>query len=271
MNKSHVMDCLDTGRGRAVLLLHDALLAPDSWDDQIAQLEQADFRVIVPDLSGCAHTEDIATYADAVVSLLNRLGIGRVAACGTGMGGLVLFALLERISPRIVGAGFINTRPGPDDVQEKLKRAEIILDLEHGNDTRARGELLRMLFGGREKYLCRSVRKKIRDRISDCDRQLLLGQLKAMQARKNYLPLLSSFALPTLIISGRDDRICHPGYSEIMENQLSNCSESVTLDGGHLIQYEKAALVSAKLVAFLRALAPPQPARVRSLCSLRAA
>lgn len=271
MNNNHVPDFLDTGSGRAVLLLHDVLLAPDSWNDQISQLEKAGFRVIVPDLSGCAHMEDIATYADAVVSLLKRLGIGRVAACGAGMGGLVLFALLERIPTRIVGAGFINTRPGPDDVQEKLKRAEIIKDLECGNEARARKELLKMLFGGREKYLCSSARKSIIDRISNCDRQLLLGQLKAMQSRKNYLPLLSAFTLPTLVISGSDDRICHPGYAEIMENQLPNCAESVRLDGGHLIQYEKAEQVSEKFISFLRTLAPPQPTRVRSLCSLRAA
>ena len=271
MNKNHVLDYLDIGRGRAVLLLHDALLAPDSWDDQIAQLEQADFRVIVPDLSGCAHTEDIAAYADAVVLLLNRLGIGRLAACGTGMGGLVLCALLERIPSRIVGAGFINTRPGPDDVQEKLKRAEIIEDLEHGSEARAREELLKMLFGGREKFLYSSARKSIIDRISNCDRQLLLGQLKAMQVRKNYAPLLSTIELPTLVMCGHDDKICHPGYAQIMENQLTNCFALVTLDAGHLVQYEKADQVSTELIVFLRTLAPPQPARVSSVCSLRAA
>ncbi len=271
MKESRSLNFLDAGRGPAVLLLHDALLTPVSWTAQVEGLARAGFRVIVPDLSACLGKKDLAAAAGAVAGLLKRLGIGRLAACGAGMGGSILLSLLEQIPQRLVGACFINTRPGPDDIQEKLKRAEIMAALTRDNDLPARHDLLKMLLGGREEFLSQAVRNAIGSHIRKCDKALLLDQLRALQARKNYVPLLDAIAVPTLIVSGRDDVICHPGYAALMESRLPNCSRVVKLEGGHLLQLEQAAAVTVLLIEFFRSIAPPQPRRIKAVHSLRAA
>lgn len=247
---------LDYGKGPTIVLLHDVSLSPVSWRRQTPVLAQAGFRVIVPELVGLSGVPSLATYGQAVFSLLNRLGISRFAVCGLGMGGSVALELMAANRQRVVGACLINSRPGNDDFHEKYKRAEIISACEQGDDGPARRELLSMLMGGREEYFDPEIRLEILKALCSLDRKGLVFNLKAMQSRKNHVKLLAQLELPVLLIAGRADRICHAGYAGMMAGRLVNCNEVVTMDGGHLLPLEQAEALNAKLVEFLRAIAP---------------
>lgn len=270
MNNISQLDYQDSGSGPAVVLLHDALMMPDSWNQQVPALLDAGFRIITPDFSSLHGCEDLTSFSRAIIALLDKLGIGRFAVCGAGMGGSIIFALLEQYRHRIAGACFINTRAGSDDVHEKLKRAEVLSELISGNDHSARDDLLKMLFGGREKYLSYATRQKIKKTVSDYDTNALIGNLNAIQKRDNYMSLLDKIQLPTMSIYGKHDMICHPGYSHIMVSQLPNCLAEIGLEGGHLLQIEQAAVVASELVEFLQSIVPRR-SRVRGGCSLMAA
>ncbi len=246
----------DSGKGPVVVLLHDVLLTPESWSSQVDELLNADFRVIVPDLSSFSQGAGISGYGTDLMRLLDWLGVGRFAVCGLGLGGSIIFDLLERYQRRIAGVCLINSRSGSDDVQEKLKRAQVIQALAEENDVPARDELLKMLINGREQQLGGSMALKIVKSAYNYDKGALVGLLRAMQERKNYTALLNSINLPVLILSGQDDTICHPGYSEMMAKQLPNCFDSVCLSGGHLIQLEQANVVSTQLKNFLGKIVP---------------
>ena len=258
------------GNGPAVVLLHDTLLTPESWDYQIRPLLQEGFRVIVPNLSGIAGQGSVSAYSAAAITLLNRLGIGRFALCGLGMGGSIALDMLERYRQRISCACFINTRASTDDIHEKVKRAQVLSAMADADDVLIREELLDSVMGGREERFKESVRLKLRQAVYDYTKSGLLYNLQAMQERKNYMSLLETLDLPVLLVSGADDLICHAGYGEIMAKRLPNCVENFSLSGGHLLQIEKAEAVNSKLIKFLLSIAP-QCRKGQPLCSLRAA
>lgn len=246
----------DIGQGPAVVLLHDVSLTSDIWNKQLEPLQKAGFRLILPDFSRCQEHTSIAEYSRNIIQLLNRLGLGRVAVCGMGMGGTILFDLLEQAPQRIVGACFISTRPVQDDIQERAKRAELVAKLLQQDGSTIREQLLSMLFGGRERHLTEQLQQAVRQMVYNYDRNALISGLKAMVNRKDYTYLLDRLQLPTLVVGGEHDSICHPQHVSIMAARLPCCLGAEKLDAGHLIPLEQPQELTNKLIYFLRVIAP---------------
>jgi pimeloyl-ACP methyl ester carboxylesterase len=83
------------GHGRAVLLLHGANFFGAYWRDTIAALTNAGYRVVVPDQIGFGKSSKPAVpysfhwLAANTKTLLDALGISRVAVVGHSMGGML--------------------------------------------------------------------------------------------------------------------------------------------------------------------------------------
>ncbi len=256
MQKESVLPFQDIGQGPAVVLIHDLPLTADIWSEQIEPLQLAGFRVILPDFSQCREHNSIADYSLGIVRLLNRLGLRRFAACGMGMGGAILFDLLERHPERIAGACFISTRPVQDDVQERARRTELINDLMINDGQNARNQLINMLFAGREQQLPIHLLKSVRRMVDNYDREALINGLKAMINRRDYTQLLATLQLPTMVVGGAHDNICHPQHVTVMADKLPRCLGSDKLDGGHLLSLELPQELNSRLVGFFRRIAP---------------
>jgi len=246
----------DVGQGPAVVLIHDLPLAAEIWNEQIEPLQRAGFRIILPDFSQCREHQTITDYSHSILRLLNRLGLRRFAACGMGMGGAILFDLLERHPERIAGACFISTRPVQDDVQERARRGELINDLMNNGGQDARNQLVNMLFAGREQQLSEHLMTSVRQMVDNYDRDALINGLKAMINRRDYTQLLATLQMPTMVVGGEHDNICHPHHVTIMADKLLRCLGSDKLDGGHLLSLELPQELSRKLVGFFRRIAP---------------
>jgi pimeloyl-ACP methyl ester carboxylesterase len=256
MHKKTTPSFKDIGQGPAVVLIHDLSLTAEIWNEQIDPLQNAGFRIILPDFSQCREHNTITDYSHSILRLLNHLGLRRFAACGMGMGGAILFDLLERHSERIAGACFISTRPVQDDVQERARRAELINDLMKNGGQDARDQLVNMLFAGREQQLPEHLLTSVRRMVDNYDRDALINGLKAMINRRDYTQLLASLQLPTMVVGGAHDNICHPNHVAAMAGKLPRCLGSDKLDGGHLLSLELPQEVSRKLVGFFRRIAP---------------
>jgi len=246
----------DIGDGPAVLFLHDYLLTPNCWQQQVEPLLNAGFRVILPDLASCPGDGQLQNYSDGMIGQLNRLGIGRAVICGMGLGGSILFDMLERFPQRIAGACFIGTRPVADDIQEKARRAELIADLLLQDGWSLREELLKRLVAGRTEQLTDNDQLAIQQMVHSQGGKALINSLNAMADRKDYTRLLKNLHLPTLVIGGEQDHLCHPAHTGIMARQLPNCFRAVNLDAGHLVQIEQPALFNRLLLEFLQVIVP---------------
>ncbi len=253
----------DFGKGPAVLFVHGYPLNRKMWRKQVEPLVADGFRVILTDLRGFGESdmgeenpEGLSTYSDDLVGLLNYLGIGRAVVCGISMGGYVLFDLLERYPQRVVGACFVVTRPVGDDVQEKVKRAELRAALEAGETDKVREAFLQvMMTPGKRKSRSADMRE-VCEWIRGADPRSLAAGLEAIGRRKDYTPILKNLSLPTLVVGADQDQAMHPRHSELLASRLPNCFRSVSLKGGHLVNLEKFQAFNKHLLEFLRGIGP---------------
>ena len=79
------------------------------------------------------------------------------------------------------------------------------------------------------------------------------AQLRANQTRPDMRAHLGRISVPTLIISGAEDRLTPPAQGEALHRGIAG-SNFFTLDGcGHLSPLERPAEVAALLAKFLNA------------------
>lgn len=260
----------DFGKGPAIVLLHDFLLTPSSWQQQLDPLLRAGFRVILPNLVSCPANGRLHGYSTEIIGMLNRLGIGRAAICGMGMGGSILFDLLERSPQRIAGACFVATRPVADDIQERARRGELIADLLQRDGWTVREELVKMLLTGQEKRLSDHDQLAIQQGIHDYPVTALINSQKAVAGRTDYSGMLRTLTMPTLVIGGEHDHLCHPAHTRIMAGKLPNCYRAVNLEAGHLVHLEQPETFNRLLLDFLREIIPNR-FLAESLCPRQAA
>lgn len=96
------LDHVDAGEGPAVLLLHGSERTSAMWRD-LQSLLSSRFRTIAPDLAGL----DGADPVPAARTLMDALGVERVAVVGHGSGGATAL-LLAAADPRVDGLVLID-------------------------------------------------------------------------------------------------------------------------------------------------------------------
>ncbi|MCM3537012.1 alpha/beta hydrolase [Priestia endophytica] len=151
----------DEGKGVPIIFLHPAGMGRKVFYYQKELAKQ--FRVIMPDLSGCGDSENpsyikyglLSTYAEELVELLNVLGIEKVILCSYSCGGTVAqqFCLLypERVKGLILTGGFpiVNTKPlqwehllGLHFIKKSPSFVSNVISLAHTRDRAFQNELL---------------------------------------------------------------------------------------------------------------------------------
>lgn len=95
VGSASVAYCDSGGDGPPLLLLHGCPFSKFVWRNVIHRLSDR-FRCVAPDLLGLGNTEtdagadwSLPAQADAIIGLLDRLGLGRVAIVGHDQGGAI--------------------------------------------------------------------------------------------------------------------------------------------------------------------------------------
>jgi pimeloyl-ACP methyl ester carboxylesterase len=103
----------ERGSGLPVVLIHGFPLCRKMWQPQMSALADSGCRVLCPDLPGFGESAPLqepvsmSDYAEAVIGLLDALGIEKAVIGGMSMGGYVLLNLVERYPERLLGAMFL--------------------------------------------------------------------------------------------------------------------------------------------------------------------
>jgi len=110
----------------ALVLIHGFISSNLIWSGTLLPLAQAGFRVIAPDLPGYGYSDKpagaeytIASQAEAIVNLMNRLGIGRAIVVGASYGGAVA-AMMALDHPERVEKLILVGTVSNDDAKNKL-------------------------------------------------------------------------------------------------------------------------------------------------------
>lgn len=221
------------------------------WDPQAAALAQ-DFRILRYDTRGHGHSGSpagaysIDRLSLDVIEILDALEIGQVHFCGLSLGGMIGQQLGWRAPDRFLTMTLAATSAymGPPSAwQDRIGRvraegmaaiAESVLDIwftpafqasHPGAVAACKGTLLGTDAAGYS-ACCAAIR--------DMDQRPLGG--------------LSS--LPTLVISGQQDKATPPSHGKALSDRLTNARFEV-LDGGHLVNLEQPTAFTKHLVEFI--------------------
>ena len=247
----------DHGAGLPVVLIHGFPLCRRMWEPQIEPLTKAGCRVICPDLPGFGETPPLRgtmsmdEYADAVVALLDQLGIEQAVVGGMSMGGYVLLNLVERYPQRLVAALYLVTRAAADDATGKIRRQELADQVRGGNRTVVPEVFEQLLFAPQTPRQRPELVARVRGWMDVAAPQGVAGGLLAMRSRRDYLELLPELHVPALVVGAALDLAIPPTHSEALAAGLPDADLHIILDAGHLANLEQPAAFNKVLLDFL--------------------
>jgi pimeloyl-ACP methyl ester carboxylesterase len=253
------LDYVDVGSGPAVLLVHGTGMSRDFWRLNLPSLAR-DFRLIVPSLPGCGRSprlpsrpRDLRPYADALVGLLDELGVPSLMAVGHSLGGLICLRLARDHPLRVSELVLVDSGGAP------LSRARLWLItrlLIPAGVLIARPWVMRAVLkrpGLRRRLLAHSVNDPALTDLAvfaDALRSFSLpGLIDAVKAgtREQASVTVTDISVPATVIWGRNDRILPLHLGVALAEELPHATLDVLDGSGHAPMVEQPAAFEAAL------------------------
>lgn len=199
----------ERGSGTAIVLIHGHPFSRRMWAGQLDSLSD-EFRVVAPDLPGYgaspARGETITPrgLADAVVELMDAIGVDRAAVVGLSLGGLVAMELGLGHPDRVTGVVLTATTAAPLTPEEAEMRRATAARLERDGMLDHALEMAGRLFGP----AARRDPERVLPILETMLRTSPAGAAAALRGRAErppYHELLPSLRVPALVLAGDAD------------------------------------------------------------------
>jgi pimeloyl-ACP methyl ester carboxylesterase len=190
--------------------------------------------------SGGPGRESVSDYAAAVAALLERLQLPCPIPCGLSLGGAIVLQLLLDWPQLIAGGVLMGTGA----------RLRVLPEILTTIETDYPG-FVDMLghFGASEKTDS-DLLLPIQRATAACAPSVTAGDFRACNGF-DVMARLGEIRKPVLVISGADDRLTPPKYSDFLESHIRGSQRALIQDAGHLVPIEKPAVVNRALQAFV--------------------
>ena len=235
------------GRGPLVLFLHGIGGNRNHWQHQLAFFSQSGFRAAAWDARGYGDSDDyqgalqFEDFTSDVLRTIDFLNEVQVHLVGLSMGGRIArnFALAH--PRRVRTLTLANTSPGFDALspEEVLKFVE---EREH----RSAESAVRLLSSRARPGAHAALLASFHALRNDSYRKTL----EASVAQDRAAPL-EKLAVPTLVITGDEDRVYPPELAERMARRIPGAKLVVIADCGHLSNLEQPERFNEVLLEFL--------------------
>ncbi len=256
------------GRGPAVVLIHGVGLGKAIWAPQVEALE-ADYEVIAIDMPGHGASSlppkapRLPDYADAVLAMLDGLGVPRAHVVGHSMGALVALEFALAHPDRVAGVVAVNAVFCRNVEQRAAVRARVD-ELEGGERVPDWDGTLARWFGSSAPEHLRAAARQTRALLGDVDP---IGYARTYrlfaEGDAEHGGRLARLAVPALFITGSDDPNSTPSMSEAMARLAPEGRLAVVPEARHMLPLTHAEAFDHELRAFLVATADvPEPAPV---------
>jgi pimeloyl-ACP methyl ester carboxylesterase len=190
---------------------------------------------------------------DNLEAMAGRLLAGapdRFVLAGLSMGGMVAMEVMARAPQRVAGAVLMDTDPTRARVKESVWR---------------NGLLSRTERNGLESYVGKFVHRfymhdvSVAERLGPLTRQMMaqtpleiaLAQARALDTRREMVPLIAGFAGPVEVIAGAEDKVCPPLLHGPIAAALPGAVYTEIPGCGHLATIEAPGRVNARIEALL--------------------
>jgi pimeloyl-ACP methyl ester carboxylesterase len=260
---------VESGSGPVVVLLHAFPMDSALWSSQRQSLAESGYRVITPDLPGfggsspAAQEPSLDVMADAVVGLLDHLGIDRAVVGGLSMGGYVTMALLRRHPDRLSAIVLVDTKAGADTPEAAANRESAASAVEAAGSAAVLAEgMLPNLLGHTTRASRPEVVATVRRWIRAQPAAGVAWAQRAMAVRSDSRPELESFGRPVLIAYGAEDTISPAADAMVMAEAARSGGSSTTVieipAAGHLTAVEDPDALTAALLGWLATVTDPR-------------
>src|SRR5215212_2690686 len=194
------------GQGTPLVLLHGYPLDHHLWDDVAPLLEDA-FDLIIPDLRGFGGSSTVDSFyamedfASDIAALLDHLEIQKAAIAGHSMGGYIALAFARLYPERVSGLGLVASQVLADPEERKQGRYKSAAEVADKGIASV-VETMTPKFTS-DPQLQEFARKSMEGQQPAA----YIGALKAMAERVDSTPLLSSLAVPIVVVHGDEDQL----------------------------------------------------------------
>jgi pimeloyl-ACP methyl ester carboxylesterase len=253
---------IEKGDGaRAVVLLHGVGGGKELWTPQLDHLAARGYRAIAWDAPGYGASPlpprfDWPELSQALLVLLDRLKLAKVALVGHSMGGMVAQDFAARHPARLAALVLSGTSPAfgnPDGEFQRKFLATRLGPLDAGGTMAALApEIVREVIGDAPDGQGVALATEVMARVPDATYRLAIAALTTFDRRA----ALSEIRVPTLVLAGERDRNAPPAMMERMAARIPGARYVCLAQAGHLANVEQPAAFDAALDAFLDALEP---------------
>lgn len=236
------------GRGPLVVFLHGIGGNRNHWRAQLDFFSQRGFRAAAWDARGYGDSQDYEgalrfdDFTSDLLRVVDFLGEARAHVAGLSMGGRIARNFALRHPARVRSLTLANTSPGFDALspEEVLRFVD-----ERKNRT---PESMRRLLGSRARP---GAHEALLNSFHALRNESYLKTLEASVSQDRAAPL-EELAVPTLVITGDEDRVYPAGLVQRMAQRIPG-AELVVLEGcGHLSNLEQPERFNEVLLDFLQ-------------------
>lgn len=249
----HLINVRQWGEGEPLLLVHGLGTNSDVWRGQIPALSRR-FRVIAIDLRGFGRSTvppgplsfTFDAVVDDIVALCRKLDLAPIHYVGTSMGGFIgqALALREPDLCRTLSLCFTAAHMAiPADVLTSRLEALRQMSMDDYGALIARQALAQPADPIVEEWLSEMIAKN--------DRDIYVHFLAKVLNGFDVTERVGTIRIPTLILSGSDDRIIPPERGAELHAMIAG-SEFRLIEGvGHIGYAERADVVTNHILDFL--------------------
>lgn len=245
-----------SGDGPPVVLLHPFPVHHEFWLP-ISLFLSSRYRLIMPDLRGHGESglgDGPATmhkHADDIAKIMTSAGVERAPIVGVSIGGYAMFEFWRRFRERVSALVLCNTKAFADTADARIARLEAARAvMQRGTEPFFEGML--------QKVLGETTRRSRPDLVEGALRMMrkmsaenVAGVQRGMAERPDSLSMLKTVNVPTLIITGEEDKMTGPPEAEIMKQNISGSQLRVIPRAGHYSPWEQPEEVGRTLRTFL--------------------
>lgn len=254
----------DAGQGPALLMLHAGVADRHMWDRQWQWLQHG-YRVVRWDWRGfgdTAHVPGSFSYADDVITIMNRLEISSAILMGCSFGGGVAIQVAIQHPDRVnrlalVGSGIPGyTASNPPEVEALLTEVDQAINT---NDTARALDLMEQLWlVGPARHaldIDPHYLSRARELLARADRPDHGAVSRG--AQWSALDTLPELTVPTLIIVGDQDVPDVISAAQYLKDHLPSSRLEIIENAAHLPNLERPRHFDALLSEWLADTAPP--------------
>jgi len=220
------------------------------WENQVAALAP-DYNTIAVDLPGHGDSDGpgldtIAGYAAAVMAFVDKTGLANLVPCGLSIGGAIVQQLLLEHADRLRAGILVSTGARLRVMPQIFETIE--------KDYQQFVAMSRMFAAS--PHTPAAVLEPLLQVTARCNPSVTAGDFRACD-RFDVMARLGEIARPVLIISGADDQLTPPKYSDFLEKNIAGAIRCRIPEAGHVVPVEKPEAVNQAIRGFLERISKP--------------